>query len=246
MNPSANPAEQARQIVRSQAVGALSTLSVAMEGFPFGSVATYVLDHRAQPVFLLSDLAQHSRNIKQDPRSSLLVLESGAEEGVLARGRVTLVGETRSFEPEQELRERYLRYFPEAAGFMDTHDFRFYRMDVARVRFIGGFGRIHWIEGSAFQPSAVDQLAAAEAGALAHMNADHQQALRDYCRFYHGVEASGEVHMLGLDAEGFDLRCKGRRLRCQFPAPIQAADELRGVLVEMARAARQDGPGQEG
>ncbi|MEK8088452.1 HugZ family protein [Thermithiobacillus plumbiphilus] len=243
MNPSENPAGQARQIVRSHAVGALSTLSVAMEGFPFGSVATYVLDHQAQPVFLLSDLAQHSRNIKHDPRSSLLVLESGAEEGVLARGRVTLVGETSVFEPDAHLRARYLRYFPEAAGFMETHDFRFYRMDVARVRFIGGFGRIHWIEGAAYQATMLDELAAAEAGALAHMNADHQQALRDYCRFYHGIEASGEVRMLGIDAEGFDLLCKGRRLRCQFPAPIQAAGEMRGVLVEMARTARQDAEG---
>lgn len=246
MNPSANTAEQARQIVRSQAVGALSTLSVAMEGFPFGSVATYVPDHQAQPVFLLSDLAQHSRNMKNDARSSLLVLESGAEQGVLARGRVTLVGETRVFEPEDHLRARYLRYFPDAAGFMETHDFRFYRMEVSRVRFISGFGRIHWLDGAAYQAAMLDELVAAEAGALAHMNADHQQALRDYCRFYHGIESSGEVQMLGIDTEGFDLLCNERRLRCQFPAPVQAAGDLRGALVAMARATRQDGPEQQG
>lgn len=245
MESSENPSRQARHIVHSQAVGALSTLSQSMPGFPFGSVVTYVLDQFGAPVFLLSDLAQHSRNIQHDAKSSLLVLESGTEEGVLARGRVTLVGETRLFEPDEQLRARYLRYFPDAAGFMQTHDFRFYRMEVARVRFIGGFGRIHWIEGRSYLAPVAEGLIAAEAGALAHMNADHQQALQDYCRFYHGIEAPGEVRMLGIDAEGFDLQCSQGRLRCQFPVPLQAASELRGVLVDMARAAREGDSGPQ-
>ena len=245
MNRSANPAEDARLIVRSHAVGALSTLSQSLPGFPFGSVATYVLDHQAAPVFLLSDLAQHSHNIQHDAKSSLLVLESGAEAGVLARGRVTLVGETHCFEPDEQLRERYLRYFPDTAAFMQTHDFRFYRMDVSRVRFIGGFGRIHWIEGTVYRAPVAHGLDIAEAEAVAHMNADHQQALQDYCRFHHGIEAQGEVSLLGIDAQGFDLLCAERRLRIQFPGIIQSAGELRSVLVGMAKTAREGGPGSE-
>src|SRR5207249_1552435 len=60
------------------------------EGYPYGSFVTVAFDN-GNPVFLISGLAEHTRNLERDPRASLLMAESGAADP-LANGRVTLLG----------------------------------------------------------------------------------------------------------------------------------------------------------
>lgn len=235
MNQAQHPGERARQLVRDNFNGALATLSAVMDGWPFGSVAPYVPDHVGEPVFLFSDLAQHSRNLQCDPRASLLVLARGHPRDMQAAGRVTLLGRVHEVEPDAALRDRYLRYFPEAADYFGAHDFRFYRMAVERVRFIGGFGDIHWIDQADYRLDLeAEELVRAEAGAVAHMNADHVPTMRVYCRHFHGLEAEAPV-MLGVDPEGFDLQAGTERLRFAFPAPVTTSQALRQAMVQMAR-----------
>src|SRR4051794_27503623 len=104
-------AERCRTLVASQTRGALSTVAVQPEGYPYGSVASYGLDARGNPLLFVSTMAEHTQNALRDPRASLLVAEpvpDGADP--LASGRVTLIGEMRVIEPsDRELaRERYL------------------------------------------------------------------------------------------------------------------------------------------
>ena len=61
-----------------------------MEGYPFGSVVPYVLDHEACPVLLISRLAEHTKNLAGDARASLLINDPGDD--VQAQARVTLLG----------------------------------------------------------------------------------------------------------------------------------------------------------
>ena len=44
-------------------------------GYPFGSVVSYGLDESGEPLFVISQLAEHTRNLGADPRASLLVTE---------------------------------------------------------------------------------------------------------------------------------------------------------------------------
>ena len=87
-------AERCRTLVAAGTRGALSTLAVDPDGYPYGSVASYGLDDRGNPLFFVSLMAEHTQNALRDPRASLLVTEpvpEGADP--LASGRVTLMGQ---------------------------------------------------------------------------------------------------------------------------------------------------------
>lgn len=225
---------EARRLARAQQQAVLSTLSLRLEGYPFGSVAPFVLDHAGRPVILISDLAEHTRNLKADPRCSLIVQPFSPD--MQTAGRVTVVGRAERLPDKDVLGPRYLRYHPQAQDYFAMHDFAFWRIEPMRIRYIGGFGRIHWIEPEAYLlPEGA--LAAQEGDILAHMNADHAHNLKDYCRHVHAV-ATEAVEMVGIDPDGFDVRADGRLLRFDFPAPIADAQAARAALVELARRCR--------
>ncbi len=226
----------ARRLMRTHTNAVLSTLSVEMEGWPFGSVAPYILDFEGRPILLLSDLAQHSRNIQRDGRVSLLVWENEKSD-IQQAGRVTILGQASRIDGDDALRDRYLRYLPQAVDYFAIHDFRFYRLSVERVRFIGGFGDIHWIRGGDYQidPATFEPaLVAAESGAVAHMNGDHKDALIRYCAT-RGVDEP-EPRLLGIDSEGFDIATRAGRLRIDFDTPVRDPQGLREAFVRLSRS----------
>ena len=225
----------ARRYLRRQCYGVLSTLSKKLDGYPFGSMVPFMLDHAARPVMYISRLAEHTKNIDSDPRASLLVHEPTAN--VQAAARLTLVGDAvRVSDNLDALRARYLNYFPDATRLIALGDFAFYRIVPLRLRYIGGFGAIHWISGEDYAPPA-NQLAAQEPEIVAHMNADHAQSLRDFCRHFRQAPAH-DATMVGIDCDGFDARADGGLLRFDFDQPITDGAEARGALIRMAHEAR--------
>jgi len=226
---------EARRFVRSQHSGVLSTHSQRLEGFPFGSVAPFVLDHSGCPVILISTLAEHTKNLNADPRCSLIVQPYSPDMQVV--GRATLIGRAIRLADKDALGPRYLRYHPQAEAYFAMHDFHFYRIEPVRVRWIGGFGRIHWVEPEQYLLTNTP-LASMENEILEHMNADHSEALTAICRHLHGVEAN-PAHMIGIDADGFDVRYAERLLRCDFTQPIEHAGQAREALTTMSHAARE-------
>jgi putative heme iron utilization protein len=240
-----NLANEARQFLRSTRSGMLSTLSTKFPGYPFGSVAPFVLDHNAQPIILISTLAEHTHNIAANPKVSMLVF-AGAED-LQANSRLTLIGEaTKVDKSNTDLSARYLRYLPQAASYFDMHDFSFYRIQIAHARYIAGFGRMGWIDGEQLTGQELatepNQLAAQETGIIEHMNADHHENLIAYCKHFHDVVAT-EVTMLGIDCDGFDVDTKDeagkqKTLRFNFETPISDANSARKVLVAMAQTSR--------
>ena len=223
----------------------LSTICAKFPGYPFGSVAPFVLDHNAQPIILISTLAEHTHNIAANPKVSMLVF-AGAED-LQANSRLTLIGEaTKVDKSHTDLRARYLRYLPQAASYLDMHDFSFYRIQIAHARYIAGFGRMGWIDGEQLTGQELttepNQLAAQETGIIEHMNSDHHENLIAYCKHFHDVVAS-EVTMLGIDCDGFDVAAKDtsgkqQSMRFNFETPISDANTARKALVAMAQASR--------
>ena len=88
--PTPTHAERARTLVSQITTGTLCTLAAEPTGYPYGSFVTVAFDNGA-PVFLVSTMAEHTRNLQQDSRASLLVAEGGSDDP-LANGRVTLLG----------------------------------------------------------------------------------------------------------------------------------------------------------
>jgi heme iron utilization protein len=163
--------DEARRFTRGQRNGVLSTLSRRIEGYPFGSVSPFILDHDGRPLILISEIAEHTKNIEADARVSLIVQPYSPD--MQATGRVTLAGQARRLIDKDGLGPRYLRYFPQAETYFAMHDFYFYRIEPVKIRYIGGFGRIHWVEPENFLRTATEPLAEAESAILEHMNTDH-------------------------------------------------------------------------
>jgi heme iron utilization protein len=222
----------ARRLLNHRSVGVLSTHSADVAGYPFGSVAPYVLDHDGEPTLLISEIAQHTRNIKQNPKVSLIVFDQEADDPQ-AGGRLTWVGDAEPITPSDgATRLRYLRHFPAAQSYFETHDFSFYRIRLRRARFIGGFGQIYWIEPEAMLVR--NPFRDSESRIVEHMNQDHQPALFHYCERFGGVRPTA-VTMTGIDSEGFDMLADRRKLRLDFDAPVHTVDQARAVLVSLAR-----------
>ena len=229
----ASPIQQARNLLRAERTGLLSTLSQKLEGYPFGTVVSYLTDQEARPIFLISRLAEHTRNIDHDPRVSLLVHEQVSD--VQAGERLTLVGEAAPIDTTAELQARYLRYYPQAQQYFEL-DFNFYRIEPRQFRYIGGFGEARWIAPADLRPPA-STMADEEATILAHMNSDHAGSLQDYCRFYYGKQA-GDIGMVGIDCDGFDILADGELLRFDFSTPVLDGPQARAALVAMAKECR--------
>jgi putative heme iron utilization protein len=228
-------AVEARQLLRAHRYGALSTLSKKFDGHPFGSITSYLADHDGSVLILISTLAEHTRNIQHDPRVSLIT-HNQADPHIQTQGRATLVGEARIVTQREQAGRRYLRYFPEAATYFGMHDFSFYRITVRAVRYIGGFGNIHWVTAEEYSVPPYP-LIEQEEGVIAHMNADHRDSMQCYCSHFHRLDAE-EVEMLGIDCDGFDVRADGAVLRFDFSEPVLDAQQARKALVEMSRVAK--------
>jgi putative heme iron utilization protein len=234
-------AERARTLVSIGRIGALATHSKEWPGYPFGSMMPYAADAAGRPVVFISGMAMHTQNLERDMRASLLVVQPDVSGDPLAAARVTLVG-TMITPPADEVRETYLTQHENARYWQDFADFADYRLDVAAVYYIGGFGVMGWISGEDYGSAAPDPLAAIAAGILSHMNADHADALLRIARHYAG-ETADEASMTAVDRLGFHVRLKTAEgfhgVRVGFPREVTNADEARRVFVEMARASGQ-------
>ena len=236
-------AERARTLVERLTTGTLSTLGRDPAGHPYGSFVTFALDPAAAPVFLFSELAEHTKNLRGDARASLVVAEA-VREDPLANGRVTLLGTCQPLAAAAEgAREAYLARFPNAAYYADYRDFGFWRLAVESARYIGGYGRMSWVSGQEWLAARPDPLAPHAAAIVAHMNEDHAEAMATLCRAFSRAADAEAVAMTGIDRYGFEMSvgtAAGRRpVRLAFPQPVGTPDEARRSLVEMVAAARR-------
>jgi putative heme iron utilization protein len=241
--PEPSHAERCRTLVASSNRGALSTIAAEPAGYPYGSVATYGLDDSGNPLFFVSLMAEHTQNAMRDARASLLVTEpvpEGADP--LASGRATLLGPLSQVEREVA-QEPYLAANPTAAYYIEFGDFVFYRLDVTAIRYVGGYGRMSWVDAGAYAAAEADPLAGAAAGIIGHMNADHGEAQVLYCRHLAGYPDTTSATMSAVDRYGFEMVAQGpagrTAVRLGFAEPCTTADEVRKAMVAMVAEARR-------
>jgi heme oxygenase (biliverdin-IX-beta and delta-forming) len=244
--PEPSHAERARTLVAAQCRGALSTIAVSPAGFPFGSVVTYGLDDSGRPCFFVSTMAEHTRNLGADPRASLLVVEDTPEGAdPLASGRVTLLGTVGVVDDVVEraaAREAYLAGNP-GAFYVDYGDFLCMRLSVSDVRYVGGFGRMSWVDAPSFALASADPLVGVAAGIISHMNADHADSLVTLCHHDAGRLDVVAASMTAVDRYGFEVIAdlggdRREALRIGFRSPQETGDGVRHELVGMLREAR--------
>lgn len=240
--PEPSHAERVRTLVSLASVATLSTLSRKHAGFPFGSLMPYALDREGRPIFLISNMAMHTQNLKADPRASLFVAQAAIDGDPLGAARATLVGQVEPV-PESEvavLRELYLARHENSRYWVDFADFGFFRLQPVDLYYIGGFGVMGWVAAEDYKLASPDPLAAAAPGILAHMNADHVAAMILLARTHAKLEAT-EAQMTSVDRLGFYLRLKTaegmKGARINYLREVETAQQTRKALVEMVRQA---------
>lgn len=152
MTDEIDPAPFCRQVVRDADRAALATTATSGKSgvggpWPYASLVLTTCDNDGNPLLLISDLADHTRNIRADPRISLLYDETAGLDDPLTGARLTLQGEAEQVEGGG-LMELYLARHPSAKVYAEFKDFHLFRVRPLRAHLVAGFGRIHWIEAS--------------------------------------------------------------------------------------------------
>ena len=232
---------EAKRLLRSVRAGALATLDP--DGHPFASLVSVATQPDGSPLLLLSRLAAHTRHIEADPRCSLMLAQGGKGDP-LAHPRLSLLARAERIEPEDArtaARTRFLARQPKASLYIDFPDFALWRLDLSSAHLNGGFARAARFErADLLTPVAGrDELLAAEAGAVEHMNRDHKDAIGLYATVL-AHAGPGDWRASGIDPDGIDLICGDRVARVAFARPVDTPGELRAALTSLAEAARAE------
>lgn len=255
-----DPALLARRWLLASSSGTLCTLSTAarLEGWPFGSIVPFALDEQGRPLVLIAEIAEHTKNAERDARVSLFVSEPNRSGDPQSGWRLNVAGHLTRLRTDGDaprraaageavvdddtmarLRARYVERVPAAASYAAEHDFFVWRLDIERVRNIAGFGRIHWVEGAdMLRDPGGEGVAAAKAGAIEHMNADHAGSLIEVTTGLMGFTPASAT-MIDLDRTGMFVQTTGpeRLLHFSFGREIGARD-IRHAVVDVLERAR--------
>lgn len=150
MNDEIDPAALCREIIREADRATLATVANKGKGgtggpWPYASLVLTACDDAGCPLLLISDLADHTRNIRADKRVSLLYDGTAGLDDPLTGPRVTLQGEAEQADKDALL-ETFLARHPTADTYAGFGDFHMFRVRPVRAHLVAGFGRIHWAE----------------------------------------------------------------------------------------------------
>ena len=228
------PIAAARLLLRASRAGSLATVT---GGQPFNSLATPAPAPDGSLLLLLSELSEHTRHLRIEPRCSLLMTGEPDGPNPQTAPRLTVTG-LASLEPDPALKRRWIARHPYAAFYAGFGDFNLWRIEPMGGLYIGGFASATRLRQADLRPdpAAVAAVLEAEPSILEHCNADHSDAL-DAIATHRGGTANGWT-MVACDVDGCDLAQDEHVLRAPWPAPVSDAGGVRTALVTLARAAR--------
>lgn len=242
------PGDVVRRLLRAADRAAMATrlgaqaeaaADAPLAAWPYTSLVLLACDHDATPLLLISDLAEHAKNISGDARVSLLIDGTAGRVDPLTGPRAALLGTAEKAE-DTKLKARFVARHPSAALYAEFADFHLYRVAPARAHFVAGFGRIHWIAAEDLRCAAPAALADGEEALVARLNAGGETADR-LARLASGRQATG-WRVTGVDPEGVDLRREGSVARLEFAAPVDHPDAamtaIDGLLQQSAKTRR--------
>jgi len=232
----------------------LCTNSKSNEGYPSGSVVAFAPDADGRPIFLFSKISPHTQNVKKDKRSSLVI--ASKEFKGPSDGRVSLMGTTSIVPPDESeaVKALYMAKHPGAfwAGF---GDFKWYRMEVENINFVGGFARAGAIPADEYKEAQPDAISEIGMQVASHMNDDHQSStIAMVEQAIPGLGVS-EALITSVDSLGMSVKVARTpkagdqpqqfKLRLPFPRPAVARKDVKDIIVQMSREAAMDAAKKE-
>lgn len=225
--PSEAPAWASRKMLRAARAACLAT---SLSGQPFASLVTPATTPDLRLLLLLSDLSEHTRHLRTEPRCSLLVTGTAETANPQTAPRTTVTGLAEVVD-DPALKARYLAIHPYAELYAGFADFSLWAVRPMGGLYVGGFARASRLRLADLTPdaAAVAAIAATEANIIAHCNTDHADALARV------AGQKGAWRMVAVDVDGCDLAQGERVLRIAWSAPVADPAAVRTELVRLAR-----------
>lgn len=226
---------EARKLLRAARSAMLAT--VADGGQPFASLVTPACAPDLSILLLLSNLSEHTRHLRTEPRCSLLVCGPAEGANPQTASRVTVTG-IAELADDAALKARFLAVHPYASKYAEFDDFHLWRIRPMGALFVGGFARAVRLRQAELAPdaTAIATIAAAEVGIMQHCNNDHPDALAAI------AGASDHWHMVTVDVDGADLAAGEQVLRFHWSQPVADTGSVRSELVRMTQEAQSGVP----
>jgi putative heme iron utilization protein len=232
----------------------MSTFSKSDPDYPGGSVVGFAPDERGRPVFVFSGMSAHTQDILANPRCSVTVAAKDFKGA--ADGRVNLMGRCELIRDpaEREAAKRtYMRKHP-GAFWANFGDFNWFRMQVDKVRFVGGFARAGGVTAEEYGAAEPDPVSEFGPDIAKHMNEDHMEStIAVVTALVPGMDREDnpirEALITSVDSLGMYVKVTREsavqflpqqfKLRLPFPRPAADRKDVRTLIVEMTQAAAE-------
>ncbi|WOK96334.1 hypothetical protein Cni_G05041 [Canna indica] len=238
-----SPALAVRNLMEQARFAHLCTVMSRMHhrraGYPFGSLVDFAPDSMGHPIFSLSPLAIHTRNLLADPRCTLVVQIPGWSG--LSNARVTIFGDIMPLPADQQewARKQYMAKHQQWASHQ-WGNFYYYRMqNISDIYFIGGFGTVAWIDVKEYEATHPDKIAA-DGGeqSLKELNAIFSKPLKELL----SVETElDDAAFISIDSKGTDIRVRQgaqfniQRLSFEVEKSVETLDEAKKALQKIIK-----------
>tara|TARA_Y100001934_G_scaffold274668_1_gene367517 strand:+ start:424 stop:1152 length:729 start_codon:yes stop_codon:yes gene_type:complete len=216
----------------------LSTMSNKYEGYPFGSFITYVSDRNRTLFMYTSDIAQHTKNLKSNPKACVTLFKLDTDYDKQNSSRLTLMGDLKTVSNEEldDCQDRFIKFLPESKKYSSMHDFKFYKLVISRVRWIGGFGDIAWLNPKNWNDEK-PKWSKNETMMIDHMNEDHSNVIQSALNAQYGIKDK-KAQMIALTIDGYYISSKENIYFINFDKPVIKALDYRKILVKQAKEYR--------
>ena len=230
--------DNAVKLYRNKLHGILSTISKIKDDYPFGSFVTYV-PSRCRTVYLyLSDLAEHTENLHYKSKSCLTIFRSNDDGDIQNSERLTLVGDLVPV-PENDLDDcskRFYAILPDSKKYSKMHDFKFYQLSIKCARWIGGFGKIAWLDEGKWS-DINPEWHGNEDRIITHMNKDHGNTIYSSLNAQHGIQDQ-TARMSFISIDGYYVKSENNFYFIQFSHPCLTMTEFKDTLINLAKKYR--------
>ena len=216
----------------------LSTMSNKYEGYPFGSFITYVSNRNRTLFMYTSDIAQHTKNLKSNPKACVTLFKLDTDYDKQNSSRLTLMGDLKTVSNEEldDCQDRFIKFLPESKKYSSMHDFKFYKLVISRVRWIGGFGDIAWLNPKNWNDEK-PKWSKNETMMIDHMNEDHSNVIQSALNAQYGIKDK-KAQMIALTIDGYYISSKENIYFINFDKPVLKALDYRKILVKQAKEYR--------
>lgn len=208
-----SPALAVRNLVEQAKIAHLCTLMSNMHhrraGFPFGTLTDFASDGSGFPIFCLSPVAIHTRNIQEDSRCSLIVQLPGWSG--LANARVTIFGDVYQLPPNLQRDAKEIFNRKQAAerkdGWVMGNNIFFRMHRISDIYFVGGFGTVQWVDVAEYAATSPDSIVLDNPHkTLQILNERHADTLRKVMS--HNNQPAEDAAFISIDRRGTDVRIR--------------------------------------